>query len=761
MAVFDDCLSNKDEIFWLALISSVLGTLALGLAWFAGLHRETPTVYLLLKLASDLGITWNWVWRIRLLGTTVRPDPYKAFCYLADIFQKMSLLWYLVLVYDVQRTIDNPLSESFGPFKRYCALVVCVAVGMVALASSLQISWFCDGDKCFSDVFNEPSSARETFLYFYPSLVLVCSFGSMLVWWRVNKVVKQGFQQANNSAMRYRVLKQGLAFGTVFVLYYILYAAKFGIDIYSKSFSSSSDNIIKKLIAPMEIVFLPLYVLTDLAALLYTTPIFTKALTRLRLMILRWRDRPLQLQTSDGERIPILSPNARAPMNSRDMSEDALADLLRQEIRLWIALGLRNSLNHHTDEMYSLAMPPRFSLRKVSFAHLFSREFAETRELCGISRECFDESFSLDLGSDALHGSFSPGKSDSFMFVAKHFVIKTVTKEELAVLRELVPHYVEYLRHYPASLIVRLYGLHELQYIEGKPSIFFVVMERLGAFVDPTLTFHRRYDLKGSTENREETSSNPDAVLKDVNFVKNGEHFNVGSIQAASLRAQLRLDADFLRDLGIMDFSLLALVHSCSPNRRVCSQGARCPFGGGYACPAGSLCPHKAGQGQSFTSLVQSGIACRAGASCGAAYNRRLCAPSEQCTARGQCEAGQPTCPEGPACPVAHTCTLDARCRLRLCANASCPSSVCRHAPLTPSDDVLTLDQLRCGFRTVSGPPGLRLFAIIDILQKYSLSKRGERVAKRMTGRDPRELSCVPPPEYAARFKERLCAYFS
>ncbi|KAF4586934.1 Phosphatidylinositol-4-phosphate 5-kinase [Pleurotus pulmonarius] len=157
----------------------------------------------------------------------------------------------------------------------------------------------------------------------------------------------------------------------------------------------------------------------------------------------------------------------------------------------------------------------------------------------------------------------SPGKSGSFFYFSRdyRFIIKTIRKEEATFLRNVLKQYYEHVKTNPHTLISRFYGLHRVKLPRGK-KIHFVIMNNL---FPPHRDIHETYDLKGSTVGRyypeEKLQQNPRAVLKDVNWIKRGRQLELGPEKRALLEEQLRRDKEFLKEVNVMDYSLLVGIH--------------------------------------------------------------------------------------------------------------------------------------------------------------------------------------------------------
>lgn len=72
--------------------------------------------------------------------------------------------------------------------------------------------------------------------------------------------------------------------------------------------------------------------------------------------------------------------------------------------------------------------------------------------------------------------------------------------------------------------------------------------------------------LQGSSVGRiypeEKAKNNPEAILKDLNWIQRGRELALGPEKKALFEAQLKRDTELLQRLGIMDYSLLTGIHN-------------------------------------------------------------------------------------------------------------------------------------------------------------------------------------------------------
>ncbi|KAL8278625.1 hypothetical protein RQP46_008917 [Phenoliferia psychrophenolica] len=158
----------------------------------------------------------------------------------------------------------------------------------------------------------------------------------------------------------------------------------------------------------------------------------------------------------------------------------------------------------------------------------------------------------------------SPGKSGSFFYFSRdyRFIIKTIRHAEHKFLRSILKEYYEYVKSNPHTLLSRFYGLHRVKLPHGK-KIHFVIMNNL---FPPHRDIHESYDLKGSAIGRitpeDKWRANPNAILKDLNWVERNRQLALGPEKKALFEEQLRRDTELMQKLGIMDYSLLTGIHN-------------------------------------------------------------------------------------------------------------------------------------------------------------------------------------------------------
>ncbi|KAM7511840.1 hypothetical protein LguiB_010715 [Lonicera macranthoides] len=165
-------------------------------------------------------------------------------------------------------------------------------------------------------------------------------------------------------------------------------------------------------------------------------------------------------------------------------------------------------------------------------------------------------------GNDALRELSSPGKSGSFFYLTHDdkYMIKTMKKSEVKVLKRMLPAYYSHVRAFEDTLVTKFFGLHCVKLTgPAQKKVRFVIM---GNLFCTEVAIHRRFDLKGSSIGR--TTDKPEAQIDatttlkdlDLNFI-----FRLQKLWFQEFCRQVDRDCDFLEQERIMDYSLLIGLH--------------------------------------------------------------------------------------------------------------------------------------------------------------------------------------------------------
>ncbi|KAK9766396.1 Phosphatidylinositol-4-phosphate 5-kinase [Basidiobolus ranarum] len=186
--------------------------------------------------------------------------------------------------------------------------------------------------------------------------------------------------------------------------------------------------------------------------------------------------------------------------------------------------------------------------------------FRHLRELFGID----SAEYLVSLTSKYILSELgSPGKSGSFFYYSQdyRFIIKTIHHTEHKFLRRILPYYYQHVKENPNTLISRFFGLHRVKLPHSR-KIHFVVMANN---FPPNKDIHETYDLKGSTVGRElgdeDLKKSPHAVMKDLNWQTRDRKLEIGPEKRQLFVDQMDRDVKLLKELKIMDYSLLVGLH--------------------------------------------------------------------------------------------------------------------------------------------------------------------------------------------------------
>ncbi|XP_075841964.1 phosphatidylinositol 4-phosphate 5-kinase-like protein 1 isoform X1 [Microtus pennsylvanicus] len=211
--------------------------------------------------------------------------------------------------------------------------------------------------------------------------------------------------------------------------------------------------------------------------------------------------------------------------------------------------------------------PPKGPLTQKDFSEVMTQVHEEGFEMGTLAGPAFarlrhfmglnEEDYQATLGPGGPYLQFlstSKSKASFFLSHDQRFFLKTQRQQEVQVLLAHLPRYVQHLRRYPHSLLARLLGVHSLRVARGKKK-YFIIMQSI---FYPVGRISERYDIKACEVSRwvEPVAEGSPfiLVLKDLNF--EGKTINLGPQRNWFLR-QIELDTAFLRDLNVLDYSLL------------------------------------------------------------------------------------------------------------------------------------------------------------------------------------------------------------
>jgi len=156
----------------------------------------------------------------------------------------------------------------------------------------------------------------------------------------------------------------------------------------------------------------------------------------------------------------------------------------------------------------------------------------------------------------------NPGKSGSKFYISydKLYVLKTLTGEEVEEMHHLLKQYHPYIvERHGKTLLPQYLAMYRLTV--DNVEHYMVLMRNV---FTGHLRVHRKYDLKGSTVDREASDkekAKKDPTLKDMDFLNDGAKIRIGDDAREKLLETLTADVEFLTKNAIMDYSLLLGIH--------------------------------------------------------------------------------------------------------------------------------------------------------------------------------------------------------
>ena len=207
--------------------------------------------------------------------------------------------------------------------------------------------------------------------------------------------------------------------------------------------------------------------------------------------------------------------------------------------------------------------------------HLYNKEnmpsHFKVKEYCPLVFRNLRERFLIDdidyVNSFTKHqpiSTSSAGRSGAKFYQSYDhlFVLKTLTSDEVESMHHLLKEYHPYVvERHGKTLLPQYLGMYRLT-VEGTET-YIVVMRNI---CSSSLTIHRKYDLKGSTVDREASEKEKGKeipILKDNDFTKDGERIFVPDHWKVRFLEMLEADCAFLVKKNIMDYSLCVAIHDC------------------------------------------------------------------------------------------------------------------------------------------------------------------------------------------------------
>lgn len=373
-------------------------------------------------------------------------------------------------------------------------------------------------------------------------------------------------------------------------------------------------------------------------------------------------------------------------------------------------------INHTVNElnrvnMHVMLMPDDFkSYSKIRVDnHMFNKDSMpshfKVKEYCPLVFKNLRDRFGIEDAqfmaslTKQIMAVDSPGKSGARLFLSrdKRYFIKTLVSEEVEMMHHVLKQYHQYIVECHAQTLLPQY-LSMYRLTVNDVETYMVVMRNV---FSPRLTIHKKYDLKGSTVDRQASEKERAKELptfKDNDFVNDGAVINIGAEEKEKIMSILQKDVEFLSGLHLMDYSLIVGIHDGTVEDKLHRNN--------FPVPADEEEDEEEGEegfGDEVGEEEENGV--------------------EEESTFGD---GVPTPPDSPQ-------------------------------PITPMPTFcgeLDSELERFGVRSVdeSPKPEIYFMALIDVLTKYGMKKRTAQAAKVVKHGAGAEISTVRPDQYARRF---------
>lgn len=194
-------------------------------------------------------------------------------------------------------------------------------------------------------------------------------------------------------------------------------------------------------------------------------------------------------------------------------------------------------------------------------------------------------------GEQELLSQLTEGKSGAFFYFSpdRTYIIKSMTKAEAHFLFSKLHLYYNHILRNPHTLLTRYFGLHRVKKSNGS-KVYLLVMNNI---IDTSITIDSKYDLKGSLHQRRTKNRKPGATLKDLDFLDLSGPIEIPIYMKKLLEQQLYYDTMFLKEMNLLDYSLLLGVASSEQQKSLATEStaSQTPESRG---PSTSTIQHKA-----------------------------------------------------------------------------------------------------------------------------------------------------------------------
>ena len=252
---------------------------------------------------------------------------------------------------------------------------------------------------------------------------------------------------------------------------------------------------------------------------------------------------------------------------------------------------LRTAMFEQSVPGSEVVLPADSACEGLTVRTRYPQTFMAIRDAFGIDEPSFVASLGIRqvLGNllmgdlCGLSSMVSEGKSGELFFFSHdaRYLVKTISTQESRKLETMLPAYIEHICANPDTVLARYLALFDITF-HGKKRCLVV----MASAFNTRLQVHERFDLKGSTHGRTcgALRGQPNVVHKDLDLITMGKSLHLPKDVAMMLLHVLAEDVAFLRDQGVIDYSLLLGIHNMEHGEE---QASSVVLGGGGDGEAG------------------------------------------------------------------------------------------------------------------------------------------------------------------------------
>lgn len=195
----------------------------------------------------------------------------------------------------------------------------------------------------------------------------------------------------------------------------------------------------------------------------------------------------------------------------------------------------------------------------------YTKEFNSLRHHFGVSQVTLAENINDYY---FINDSINISHALTFYCGTFNMTLKTIKRREKIFFLKMFNEYSTHLKNNPCSLLSKIYGCFKIR-TENAKNIYILLMNNI---LPHDQDVNEIYDLKGSLHNR--ISCSGSRILKDQNWINNRRKLHLKDSKSHIID-RIKIDADFLNRLGIIDYSILIGIKNNRCNflpRKICER---------------------------------------------------------------------------------------------------------------------------------------------------------------------------------------------